>query len=70
MTKATHEIVLDRREAMRRAFSLAQPGDTVIITGKGTDPSICGPEGTQVPWSDAQVAREELRALASKAAIQ
>ena len=70
MAKGTHEIVLDRREAMRRAFSLAQPGDTVIITGKGTDPSICGPDGTQVPWSDSQVAHEELRALAKKPAIQ
>jgi len=35
----------------------------VLITGKGTDPSICGPHGTKTPWSDAAVAREEIEAL-------
>jgi UDP-N-acetylmuramoyl-L-alanyl-D-glutamate--2,6-diaminopimelate ligase len=66
MHKETHEIVIDRREAIRRAFEIAQPGDTVLITGKGTDPSICGPRGTQIPWSDAVVAREELRRITEK----
>jgi UDP-N-acetylmuramoyl-L-alanyl-D-glutamate--2,6-diaminopimelate ligase len=56
-------IVMDRREAMRAAFALAQPGDAVLITGKGTDPTIQGPRGTALPWSDARVAREELAAL-------
>ncbi len=56
-------IVMDRRAAMREAFALAQPGDAVLITGKGTDPTIQGPGGTSIPWSDARVAREELMAL-------
>lgn len=56
-------IIMDRRTAIRSALSLAQEGDAVLITGKGTDPSICGPNGAQIPWSDAQVAREELAAL-------
>jgi UDP-N-acetylmuramoyl-L-alanyl-D-glutamate--2,6-diaminopimelate ligase len=53
-------IIMDRREAIRTALSLAQPGDAVLITGKGTDPYIMGPNGTKTPWSDAAVVREEL----------
>jgi UDP-N-acetylmuramoyl-L-alanyl-D-glutamate--2,6-diaminopimelate ligase len=32
----------------------------VLITGKGTDPTIQGPGGSSIPWSDAQIAREAL----------
>ncbi len=58
-------IIMDRREAIGNAISMAKPGDAVLITGKGTDPCICGPHGTKIPWSDAQVAREELAKRAS-----
>lgn len=54
------EVVLDRREAIARGVSLAQPGDAVLITGKGTDPTIQGPNHSALPWDDAQVAREEI----------
>lgn len=57
------EVVLDRREAIRRALSLAGKSDAVIITGKGTDPYIMGPNNTRTPWSDAEIAREEICAL-------
>lgn len=53
-------IIMDRREALHTACSLAQTGDTVIITGKGTDPYIMGPQGSKIPWDDATVVREEL----------
>ncbi len=56
------EVVLDRRAAIARAIAIAKEGSAVVITGKGTDPSICGPRGTSVPWSDARVAKEELHA--------
>jgi len=52
--------ILDRREAIRHALSLAQQGDVVLISGKGTDPYIMGPNGTKVTWDDATVVREEL----------
>jgi UDP-N-acetylmuramoyl-L-alanyl-D-glutamate--2,6-diaminopimelate ligase len=61
--KRTPEIVMDRRDAIRRGISLARAGDAVLITGKGTDPCICGPRGSKVPWSDAGIAREELGKL-------
>jgi UDP-N-acetylmuramoyl-L-alanyl-D-glutamate--2,6-diaminopimelate ligase len=63
MEKHTPTIILDRREAIAKAFSLANTGDTVLISGKGTDPYIMGPNGTKIPWDDATVAREELEKL-------
>ena len=54
------EIILDRREAINRALSKAKKDSVVIITGKGTDPYIMGPNNTKTPWDDARVVREEL----------
>lgn len=56
-------IILDRREAIRHALSLARAGDAVLITGKGTDPYIMGPHGTKETWSDRNVAEQELDRL-------
>lgn len=58
-----YEIIMDRREAIRRAIEVAKPSDVVIITGKGTDPYIMRAKGAKEPWSDAQVAQEELAKL-------
>lgn len=63
VTTHTPHIILDRREAIRMALSLAKQGDTVLISGKGTDPYIMGPNGTKLPWDDANVAREELEKM-------
>lgn len=59
MKRAPH-IMMDRRLAIREALALARPGDAVLVTGKGTDPFIMGPRGSKLPWSDAEVVREEL----------
>ncbi|MDP3962544.1 MAG: UDP-N-acetylmuramoyl-L-alanyl-D-glutamate--2,6-diaminopimelate ligase [bacterium] len=56
-------IIVDRRQAIAKALKKARPGDAVLITGKGTDPYLMGPNGTKTPWSDAEIAREELEAL-------
>jgi len=56
------EIVLERREAIRRGLALANSGDAVLIIGKGVDP-IAGAHGSKVAWNDADVAREELTKL-------
>ncbi|MEN9338187.1 MAG: hypothetical protein RIQ41_501, partial [Candidatus Parcubacteria bacterium] len=63
ITAHTPRITLDRREAIAQALSLARTGDTVLISGKGTDPYIMGPHGTKIPWDDTTVAREELKKL-------
>ena len=61
--EAEPHIILDRREAIAHALSLARTGDSVLITGKGTDPYIMGPNNTKTPWSDAEVTREELKKI-------
>lgn len=63
ITKHQPEIIMDRREAIRQAVISAHPGDTILITGKGTDPYIMGPNGSKTPWSDEVVAREEIQNL-------
>ncbi len=60
ITATPHEVIMDRREAIRKAIFLAGKDDTVIITGKGTDPYIMEANGKKTPWSDFKVAQEEL----------
>ena len=57
------EIIMDRRQAISKAISLAKSDDAVLITGKGTDPFIMGPNGIKQEWDDATVAREELNKI-------
>ncbi len=59
------EIIMDRRNAIKSAMKLAQSKENsvVLITGKGTDPYIMGPNGTKETWSDANVVREEFSKL-------
>jgi len=55
--------ILDRREAIREALKLAKSGDAVVITGKGAEPWIMGPDGSKIPWDDRDVVREELKKI-------
>jgi UDP-N-acetylmuramoyl-L-alanyl-D-glutamate--2,6-diaminopimelate ligase len=59
------EIIMGRREAIRYALTSAKKGDVVLISGKGSDPFIMGARGSKIPWSDAEVVREELKSLLS-----
>ena len=52
----------DRRQAIRRAFSAAGPGDTVLLLGKGHEQSILYPDGA-MPWDEVGVAGELLREM-------
>ncbi len=60
ITTTPYEIIMDRRDAIYKALSLAKKDDTVLITGKGTDPYIMEGNGKKTSWSDARVAQEEL----------
>jgi UDP-N-acetylmuramoyl-L-alanyl-D-glutamate--2,6-diaminopimelate ligase len=52
--------ITDRREAIRQALEIAQPGDCVLLAGKGHETSIIwGYE--HIPWNEAAVAEELLR---------
>jgi UDP-N-acetylmuramoyl-L-alanyl-D-glutamate--2,6-diaminopimelate ligase len=66
ITKKKPHIIMDRREAIAKALSLAHSGDAVLISGKGTDPYIMGPNNSKTPWSDAKVANEELLKILKK----
>ena len=48
------EVILDRTEAIMRAFSLAQTGDTVVIAGKGHE-STMEINGKKYPYSDLAI---------------
>ena len=61
--KRPPRIILDRREAIHTALTLAKSGDAVLISGKGTDPYIMGKNGKKTPWSDAAVVQEELKRI-------
>lgn len=61
--KSKLTIIMDRREAIRTALRMAPEGGYVLISGKGTDPYIMGPNNTRQAWSDAEVVKEELTAL-------
>ena len=54
--------VPDRREALRFAVSLAQPGDVVIACGKGHEQSMCFGE-IEYPWDDRTALRAALSEL-------
>ncbi|MEK7131645.1 MAG: UDP-N-acetylmuramoyl-L-alanyl-D-glutamate--2,6-diaminopimelate ligase [Patescibacteria group bacterium] len=51
-------VIIDRREAIAKAISLASTGDVVAITAKGTEPYIAMANGKKIPWDDRRVARE------------
>jgi UDP-N-acetylmuramoyl-L-alanyl-D-glutamate--2,6-diaminopimelate ligase len=57
-----YEVVLDRREAIRRALEVARLGDVVVVAGKGHERVQHLPEG-DVPFHDASVVRELLEEL-------
>jgi UDP-N-acetylmuramoyl-L-alanyl-D-glutamate--2,6-diaminopimelate ligase len=45
-------LVADRREAIAKAVSLCGEGDVLLVTGKGAEQAIAGPNGTLTPWDD------------------
>ncbi|OQX00728.1 hypothetical protein BWK69_00855 [Candidatus Parcubacteria bacterium A4] len=51
--------IIDRREAIRKAISLAKSGDVIISTGKGSELWMCLANGKKIPWNEAEIAREE-----------
>lgn len=54
--------ILDRRQAIKKALSIARPGDQVLVTGMGAQEVMT--VGTKkVPWNDKKVILEELAKL-------
>ncbi|MBI3619638.1 hypothetical protein HY214_00630, partial [Candidatus Roizmanbacteria bacterium] len=51
--------IIDRKEAIAKALSLAKKGDVIILTGKGHEKSLCR-GSKEYPWSDTQAVLELL----------
>jgi UDP-N-acetylmuramoyl-L-alanyl-D-glutamate--2,6-diaminopimelate ligase len=61
------EVDADRRAAIARAVALAEPGDVVVIAGKGHEQGQEFAGGRKEPFDDVTVAREALRAVLARA---
>ncbi|MFH1255225.1 MAG: UDP-N-acetylmuramyl-tripeptide synthetase [bacterium] len=57
--------IQDRREAIKKALSLAGIGDIVLITGKGCEQAICAANGVKIPWDDRKEVENELKNLSN-----
>ena len=61
---ADYLLIADRREAIHKAFEMAQEGDTVLLAGKGHETTqVIGSES--LPFSDRDIARELIHELAA-----
>jgi UDP-N-acetylmuramyl-tripeptide synthetase len=60
--RGERHVVLDRREAIARALELAEPGDVVVLAGKGHE-TTQQLRDRALPFDDRQVARELLARL-------
>jgi len=52
--------ILDRKLAIKLAIKLANSGDLILITGKGSEQAMCVSGGKMIPWDDRGVVREIL----------
>lgn len=53
--------VFDRREALAKAVDLAQKGDVIIATGKGSESWIHLSRGQKIPWNEKKNFEEILK---------
>lgn len=55
--------ILDRKTAIAQALTMARSGDTVVITGKGSEPWLVEARGRKIPWDEAKIVRQEIEKL-------
>jgi UDP-N-acetylmuramoyl-L-alanyl-D-glutamate--2,6-diaminopimelate ligase len=60
--RAGVEVEPDRRAAIEKAVEMAEPGDVLVIAGKGHEQGQELAGGRKIPFDDVTVAREALRA--------
>lgn len=57
------QVILDRRDAIRAALTLARAGDIVALVGKGHESYINLGKGRKIAWNERKVAEELLKNL-------
>ena len=55
--------ITDRREAIKKALSLAKENDLILIAGKGGEVWMNVAKGKKIPWDDRQVIKETIKNL-------
>lgn len=63
LRKPPYEIILDRRIAIKRALSIAQKDDILLLTGKGSEQFLVLPGNNRIEWDEVSMVREELAKL-------
>ena len=54
--------IMDRREALKKSLKMAQPGDLILVTGKGAEENMKIGDKL-IEWNDRRVVEELLREL-------
>ncbi|MBI4993626.1 UDP-N-acetylmuramyl-tripeptide synthetase [Candidatus Wolfebacteria bacterium] len=49
--------IVDRKEAIKKALSLAKSGDAVVLTGKGGESSMCVENNKKIPWNESEIVK-------------
>ena len=68
-TADRYVVIAERREAIERALDLAQPGDSVLIAGKGHE-TYQEIAGTFIPFSDRQIVADYFRTQPAGGAVR
>jgi UDP-N-acetylmuramoyl-L-alanyl-D-glutamate--2,6-diaminopimelate ligase len=55
--------IVDRREAIQKALSLASVGDVVLLAGKGGETAMKVSGGKKIPWDERKIAEEILDSI-------
>lgn len=57
-SEVPYEVVVDRKEAILRSMQLAQPGDVIVLAGKGHEDYQVLPDGVHIHMDEREIVRE------------
>lgn len=57
-SEVLYEVVVDRKEAILRSMQLAQPGDVIVLAGKGHEDYQVLPGGVHIHMDEREIVRE------------
>jgi len=63
----SYYMILDRKSAIEKAIELSEPGDLVLITGKGSEQGMCIEHDRIIPWDDRIEANKAIKKHYAKA---